>query len=298
MNAIQLSNLTKYYGKSRGILNLNLDVKEGEFFGFIGPNGAGKSTTIRTLLGLITPSSGQAKIFDETIRRRNPQIRSHIGYLPSEAVFYRGIKVKDLLKLSADLHHKNCSAEREILCRRLQLDVNRKVDELSFGNRKKVAIVSALQHQPKLLILDEPTSGLDPLMQREFFHIIRERNEQGATVFLSSHVLSEIQRNCTRAAIIREGRIIACDRVEALSKTNAKRISVQRQVSLDSLEEIRDLKENDGIFSFLYGGDIHRLLETLSAGTITDLSISDPDLDEIFRTTMKTEVNRYDPNQT
>ena len=282
MNAIQLSNLTKYYGKSRGILNLNLDVKEGEFFGFIGPNGAGKSTAIRTLLGLITPSSGQAKIFDETIRRRNPQIRSHIGYLPSEAVFYRGIKVKDLLKLSADLHHKNCSAEREILCRRLQLDVNRKVDELSFGNRKKVAIVSALQHQPKLLILDEPTSGLDPLMQREFFHIIRERNEQGATVFLSSHVLSEIQRNCTRAAIIREGRIIACDRVEALSKTNAKRISVQGQVSLDSLEEIRDLKENDGIFSFLYGGDIHRLLETLSAGTITDLSISDPDLDEIF----------------
>ena len=282
MNAIQLSNLTKYYGKSRGILNLNLDVKEGEFFGFIGPNGAGKSTTIRTLLGLITPSSGQAKIFDETIRKRNPQIRSHIGYLPSEAVFYRGMNVKDLLKLSADLHYKDCSAEREILCRRLQLDVNRKVDELSFGNRKKVAIVSALQHQPKLLILDEPTSGLDPLMQREFFQIIRERNEQGATVFLSSHVLSEIQRNCTRAAIIREGRIIACDRVEALSKTNAKRISVQGQVSLDSLEEIRDLKENDGIFSFLYGGDIHRLLETLSAGTITDLSISDPDLDEIF----------------
>lgn len=282
MNAIQLSHLTKYYGKSRGILNLNLDVKEGEFFGFIGPNGAGKSTTIRTLLGLITPSSGQAKIFDETIRQRNPQIRSHIGYLPSEAVFYRGMKVKDLLKLSADLHYKDCSAEREILCRRLQLDVNRKVDELSFGNRKKVAIVSALQHQPKLLILDEPTSGLDPLMQREFFHIIRERNEQGATVFLSSHVLSEIQRNCTRAAIIREGRIIACDRVEALSKTNAKRISVHGQVSLDSLEEIRDLKENDGIFSFLYGGDIHRLLETLSAGTITDLSISDPDLDEIF----------------
>ncbi len=282
MNAIQLSNLTKYYGKSRGILNLNLDVKEGEFFGFIGPNGAGKSTTIRTLLGLITPSSGQAKIFDETIRQRNPQIRSHIGYLPSEAVFYRGMKVKDLLKLSADLHHKDCSAERELLCRRLQLDVNRKVDELSFGNRKKVAIVSALQHQPKLLILDEPTSGLDPLMQREFFHIIRERNEQGATVFLSSHVLSEIQRNCTRAAIIREGRIIACDRVGALSKTNAKRISVQGQVSLDSLEEIRDLKENDGVFSFLYGGDIHRLLETLSAGTITNLSISDPDLDEIF----------------
>ena len=279
---LSCNNITKTFGTDAILSDCSFHIEEREKAAIVGPNGAGKSTTIRTLLGLITPSSGQAKIFDETIRQRNPQIRSHIGYLPSEAVFYRGIKVKDLLKLSADLHYKDCSAEREILCRRLQLDVNRKVDELSFGNRKKVAIVSALQHQPKLLILDEPTSGLDPLMQREFFQIIRERNEQGATVFLSSHVLSEIQRNCTRAAIIREGRIIACDRVEALSKTNAKRISVQGQVSLDSLEEIRDLKENDGIFSFLYGGDIHRLLETLSAGTITDLSISDPDLDEIF----------------
>ena len=282
MDAIQLSNLTKYYGKSRGILNLNLDIKEGEFFGFIGPNGAGKSTTIRTLLNLITPSSGQAKIFGMEVNQHNFKIRSLIGYLPSEGVFYRGLKVKDLLKLSADLHHKDCSAERAILCKRLQLDVNRKVDELSFGNRKKVAIVSALQHNPKLLILDEPTSGLDPLMQREFFHIIRERNEQGVTIFLSSHVLSEIQQNCTRAAIIREGRIIACDNVDALAKTNAKRITVQGKVKLDTLERIRDLKKGDDIFSFLYDGDIHQLLETLSAGTITDLSISDPDLDEIF----------------
>lgn len=282
MDAIQLSNLTKYYGKSRGILNLSLDIKEGEFFGFIGPNGAGKSTTIRTLLNLITPSSGQAKIFGMEVKQHNFKIRSLIGYLPSEAVFYRGMKVKDLLKLSADLHHKDCSAERAILCKRLQLDVNRKVDELSFGNRKKVAIVSALQHNPKLLILDEPTGGLDPLMQREFFHIIRERNEQGVTIFLSSHVLSEIQQNCTRAAIIREGRIIACDNVDALAKTNAKRITVQGKVKLDTLERIRDLKKGDDIFSFLYDGDIHQLLETLSAGTITDLSISDPDLDEVF----------------
>ena len=230
MDAIQLSNLTKYYGKSRGILNLNLDIKEGEFFGFIGPNGAGKSTTIRTLLNLITPSSGQAKIFGMEVNQHNFKIRSLIGYLPSEAVFYRGLKVKDLLKLSADLHHKDCSAERAILCKRLQLDVNRKVDELSFGNRKKVAIVSALQHNPKLLILDEPTSGLDPLMQREFFHIIRERNEQGVTIFLSSHVLSEIQQNCTRAAIIREGRIIACDNVDALAKTDAGKLYLDQKI--------------------------------------------------------------------
>lgn len=245
MNAIQLSDLTKYYGKSRGILDLNLEIKEGEFFGFIGPNGAGKSTTIRTMLGLISPSSGQAKLFETIVGQNTPELLSRIGYLPSEAVFYRGMKVKDLLKLSADLQKKDCSAERKRLCSRLQLDVNRKVDELSFGNRKKLAIVSALQHKPELLILDEPTSGLDPLMQREFFNIIRERNEQGATVFLSSHILSEIQRNCTRAAIIREGKIIACDRVEALSRTNTKRITVQGKVSLVSLQGIRDLKEND-----------------------------------------------------
>ena len=270
MNAIQLSDLTKYYGKSRGILDLNLEIKEGEFFGFIGPNGAGKSTTIRTMLGLISPSSGQAKLFETIVGQNTSELLSRIGYLPSEAVFYRGMKVKDLLKLSADLQKKDCSAERKRLCSRLQLDVNRKVDELSFGNRKKVAIVSALQHKPELL------------MQREFFNIIRERNEQGATVFLSSHILSEIQRNCTRAAIIRQGKIIACDRVEALSRTNTKRITVQGKVSLVSLQGIRDLKENDGVTSFLYSGEIHQLLKTLSDGAVTDLSISDPNLDEIF----------------
>ncbi|MGN0299436.1 MAG: ABC transporter ATP-binding protein [Lachnospiraceae bacterium] len=282
MDIIQISNLTKYYGKSRGIIELNLNIKEGEFFGFIGPNGAGKSTTIRTLLGLISPTSGQARIFGLDIRKDKNKILSDVGYLPSEAVFYSGMKVKDILKLSADLRKKDCSAEAANLCERLQLDINRKVEELSFGNRKKVAIISALQHQPKLLILDEPTSGLDPLMQREFFEIVRERNEKGVTVFLSSHVLSEIQRNCTRAAIIREGQIIACDSVEALSQTNAKRITVHGQVQLDKLDGIRDLKEMDGVLSFLYSGDITPFLQTLLTGNITDLSMSEPDLEEIF----------------
>ena len=174
MDIIQIENLTKYYGRARGIIDLNLSVREGEFFGFIGPNGAGKSTTIRILLGLITATSGQTKILGLDISKEKNKILSKIGYLPSEAVFYSGMKVKDVLKLSAKLRKKDCTAEAKKLCDRLQLDINRKVDELSFGNRKKVAIVSALQHQPELLILDEPTSGLDPLMQREFFNIIRE----------------------------------------------------------------------------------------------------------------------------
>ena len=185
MSAIKTENLTKYYGKARGIENLNLCVEEGEFFGFIGPNGAGKSTTIRTLLGLIQPSSGRAEIFGRAIDTgKKTEILKDIGYLPSESMFYAGMRVKDILKLSADLHKKNCKAEADILCERLQLDVQKKVEELSFGNRKKVGIVCALQHNPRLLILDEPTSGLDPLMQREFFEILQERNQKGATIFL------------------------------------------------------------------------------------------------------------------
>ena len=282
MEAIKTINLTKYYGKSRGIVDLNLSVKKGECFGFIGPNGAGKSTTIRTLLGLISPTSGSAQIFGKDITKEKESILQNIGYLPSEAVFYPGMKVKDVLRLSADMRRMNCAEEAQKLCERLQLNTSRKVDELSFGNRKKVAIVCALQSIPELLILDEPTGGLDPLMQREFFDIIRERNRNGATIFMSSHILSEIQRNCTRAAIIREGKINACDSVDALAKTNARRVTVQGSIDLNGLDGIRDRMDMGGSVSFLYSGDMNILLERLSTGRITDLTVSEPDLEEIF----------------
>lgn len=282
MDAIKISNMTKYYGKARGIIDLNLTVREGEFFGFIGPNGAGKSTTIRTLLGFIRPTSGQARVLGMDICKEKTKILSEVGYLPSEAVFYTGMKVRDVLRLSADLRKKDCSEEAKKLCDRLQLDTDRKVEELSFGNRKKVAIVCALQHHPKILILDEPTSGLDPLMQHEFFNIVRERNEQGATIFLSSHVLSEIQRNCTRAAIIREGQIIACDSVETLSRSNAKRVTVHGNIQINALKGIRDLKETNEVISFLYSGDINQLLQVLEEGNVSDISVAEPDLEEIF----------------
>ena len=282
MNAIQTLNLTTPYGKSRGIIDLNLTVRDGEFFGFIGPNGAGKSTTIRTLLGLISPNSGSAQIFGMDIRENREQILFDTGYLPSEAIFYSGTRVQDILKLSADLRKQDCSEEAAALCDRLQLNLSRKVSELSFGNRKKVGIVCALQHKPRLLILDEPTSGLDPLMQREFFSILEERNKQGSTVFFSSHILSEIQRNCTRAAIIREGRIIACDSVEALSKTNTKRVTIHGNIQLNESDTIRNLEKSNDTMSFLYNGEIKQLLRTLSEAEITDISISEPDLEEIF----------------
>ena len=282
MDAIHTSGLTKNYGKSRGIIDVNLRVGEGEFFGFIGPNGAGKSTTIRTILGLIKSNSGTAKVFGKDMEKEKKEMLGEIGYLPSEAMFYPGMRVKDVISLSANLRKKDCKAEAEILCERLQLDTGKKVEELSFGNRKKVAIVCALQHNPKLCILDEPTSGLDPLMQREFFDILDEKNEKGTTIFLSSHILSEIQNHCTKAAIIREGRLIACDTVEALAKTSAKRIHIQGNLDLSSLPGVRDYKRIEENYDFLYGGDINELLKVLSNKNIQDLTISEPDLEEIF----------------
>lgn len=282
MEIIKTTKLTKYYGKARGIIDLDLTVTQGEFFGFIGPNGAGKSTTIRTLLGLIAPTTGSTMIFGKDVTKKKETILQDIGYLPSETLFYQGMKVKDLLKLSADLRKKDCAAESKLLCKRLQLDTSRKIDDLSFGNRKKVAIVCALQHQPKLLVLDEPTSGLDPLMQKEFFDILRERNNEGTTIFLSSHVLSEIQGNCTHAAIIRDGRIIACNSVDVLLQTNAKRVTVHGIVDIEHLSGIRDRKEMKDSVSFLYSGDMGSLLRTLSSGQVDDLTVTEPNLEEVF----------------
>ena len=282
MHVIETNVLTKYYGKARGIINLNLSVEEGDFFGFIGPNGAGKSTTIRTLVGLTQKTSGSARIFGKDIEQDKEKILADIGYMPSEAMFYPGMKVRDIIRLSADLHKKDCRKQAAQLCEQLQLDTSRKIDELSLGNRKKVSIVCAMQHNPRLYILDEPTSGLDPLMQKEFFTLLKERHKTGATIFLSSHILSEIQRNCNRAAIIREGQIIACDRVENLTQTNTKHVTVHGITSLPDIPNIRNLQTISDGFSFLFQGEISVLLQILSRINLTDVNIADPDLEEIF----------------
>ena len=279
--AITAEVLTKYYGKARGIDGLDLEVNTGDFFGFIGPNGAGKSTTVRTLLGLISPTSGKAQVLGMDIGKNNRAILQRVGYLPSDASFYRGMRVREILKLSADLQKKDCSAGADELCERLRLDRDRKVEDLSFGNRKKVGIVCALQHDPELLILDEPTGGLDPLMQHEFFSILQERNRKGTTVFLSSHILSEIQRYCSRAAIIREGKIIACDSVEKLAESSARRVTLRGSVLRENLPKCRDWKELGDTVSFLYSGDINALIRALSKADIQDMTIAEPDLEEI-----------------
>lgn len=282
MDAIRTTNLTKYYGRARGIIDLNLTVPEGAFFGFIGPNGAGKSTTIRALLGLIRPTGGSASILGMDAVRDSRAILARVGYLPSEASLYPNLRVRELLKLSADLRGLDCRKEADILCERLQLDPARRVRELSLGNRKKVAIVCAFQHRPELIMLDEPTSGLDPLMQREFFAILRERNADGATVFLSSHVLSEVQRYCRSAAVVREGRLIASGSVRELSGGSARRVVLRGRADLENLSGIRDMQTTDGGVSFLYSGDSGALLRRLADGRVEDLSVTEPDLEEVF----------------
>ena len=280
---IETSHLTKRYGRARGIEDLSIRVNRGDIYGFIGSNGAGKSTTIRALLGLIRPSGGSARVLGFDIIRQKKEILANVGYIPSEISYYPGMRGSDVLRMAARLRRVACGAEAKRLAERMSLDLNRKVTDLSFGNKKKVAIVCALQHKPDLLILDEPTSGLDPLMQKAFWDLILERHRQGATVFLSSHVLSEIQQHCTRAAIIREGRLVVEDSVEALSRSAAKRVTLR---GCDHLPE--DFPGALGItvinrnISFLFQGDYHQLLRDLQSVAFSDLSITEPDMEEIF----------------
>jgi len=282
MAVIETHNLTKCYGKSRGITDLNLTVNEGDVFGFIGPNGAGKSTTIRTLLGLITPTSGSATVFGRDCVKEKTSILANVGYMPSEAMFYRSMRVGEVIALSAKLHKQDCRAEAKHLCEQLQLDEKKKIDELSLGNRKKVSIVCALQHKPKLYILDEPTSGLDPLMQKEFFSLLDERHNDGATILFSSHVLSEIQRYCKNAAIIRDGKLLVSDTVENLSKTSARRVSLHGVTAVPKLGGIVDVNLQEDEVSFLYQGEMAKLITALNGLPITDMTVSEPDLEEIF----------------
>lgn len=284
--AIECKDLTKSYGKSRGIEHVNLKVNQGEIFGFIGPNGAGKSTTIRTLLSLIFPSSGTAEIFGKDCIKYASEIAKDIGYLPSEVFYYDNMKVKDLLAYSASFYNHDCTAKIKELCEVLELDVNRKIEDLSYGNRKKVGIVQGLLHSPKLIILDEPTGGLDPLMQKKFFELIREENKKGATIFFSSHILSEVQKLCDRVAIIKEGKIIQVETIQNLRENSYKRITLEGKENFHKeqfvMEGITQVQIHQTNASFIYNGHINDMLKFLSTFDLNNADISEPDLEEIF----------------
>ncbi|MCR5033086.1 MAG: ABC transporter ATP-binding protein [Lachnospiraceae bacterium] len=206
-NVIEISHLTKYYGKHRGVEDVSLTVREGDIFGFIGPNGAGKSTTIRSMLGFLKFQQGSIRLLGMDSVKDREEILQNVGYMPSEAWFYPTMKVKDVIRYAADVRGKDCRAEAEKLCEKLKVDTEKKIRELSLGNRKKVSIVCAMQHKPRLFIFDEPTGGLDPLMQKHFFELIEAYVKEGATCLLSTHVLSEVNKYCRHAAIMREGQL-------------------------------------------------------------------------------------------
>lgn len=264
---MEITNLTKNYGKHRGIEGVSFQVEKGEIFGFLGPNGAGKSTTIRSILGLIHCKEGSIRVCGQDAIKNREKVLRHIGYMPSEAWFYQGMTIREILKIAADVRKIDCTQEAEKLCERLQLDTRRKISELSLGNRKKVSIVCAMQHQPELFIFDEPTSGLDPLMQNRFFSLIKEYVEQGATCMLSTHVLSEVRNYCDRVAIMKEGKLIVTDTVEHLLASRTKRIKM-----------VRDGEKLD----YLYQDDLNLLYRELEGHDITDILIEEPSIEEVF----------------
>lgn len=264
---MEITNLTKNYGKHRGIEGVSFQVEKGEIFGFLGPNGAGKSTTIRAILGLIRCREGKIRVCGYDAVRNREEVLRRIGYMPSEAWFYPGMTIREILKMAAGVRGVDCTQEAGKLCDRLQLDDRRKISELSLGNRKKVSIVCAMQHRPELFIFDEPTSGLDPLMQNQFFLLIKEYVEQGATCMLSTHVLSEVQNHCSRVAIMKEGKLIVTDTVEHLLASRTKRIRM-----------VRDGEKLD----FLYQDDLNRLYRELEGHDIADILIEEPSIEEVF----------------
>ncbi len=285
MSVIEIKNLTKSYGKARGINNINLSVEQGEIFGFIGPNGAGKSTTIRTLLGLIYPSEGSATIFGKSCTE-HPEVRKELGYLPSEVFYYDNMRVIDLLKYSASFYKKDCTARIKELAEVMDLDLKKKIEDLSFGNKKKVGIVQGLLHEPKLIILDEPTSGLDPLMQQKFFELIAEENRKGATVFFSSHILSEVQKMCSRVAFIKDGKIIKLEKMSTLQENSYKKISIETKeiISKDvfDIKGVSKLESKGKSINFIFKGNINLIMEKLADIDLGNISIEEPDLEEIF----------------
>lgn len=285
MSVIEVDHLTKYYGKARGIVDVSFEVEEGEIFGFIGPNGAGKSTTIRLLLSLIYPTSGSARVFGKDCIEHGPELRKDIGYLPSEVYYYERMKVIDLLKYSASFYDKDCTERMHELAELMELELNRRIEDLSYGNKKKVGIVQGLLHRPNLLFLDEPTAGLDPLMQRQFFQLVREENQRGVTVFFSSHILGEVQRMCNRVGIIKEGRVIEIADIRTLQQSNYKKVRVAA-AELDAarfgMPGVTNLEQRNGVVSFFYKGDINTVLQKIGEITVSDVTIEEPTLEEIF----------------
>ena len=285
---IDIDDLSKTYGKARGIDHINLEINEGEIFGFIGPNGAGKSTTIRILMNLIFPSGGSARIMGMDVIKETKRIKTQVGYIPSDANAYSSMNVREFLIYCISFYGiRNGEQRITDLSGLFELDLNRKITDLSLGNRKKVSIIQSLLHNPKLLIVDEPTTGLDPLMQSVFFELLRSENQKGMTIFFSSHILGEVQMLCKRVAIIKGGKIIQIEEIDNLRKKQLKKVTIESEKTLNKemfiLTGIENFINLPGCkISFMYSGNINELIVFLSGMKVINLTIEEPSLDEIF----------------
>jgi ABC-2 type transport system ATP-binding protein len=281
MAVIETKGLTKYYGSSRGIVDVDLSVNEGEIYGFIGPNGAGKSTMIKTLLGMIFPTRGSADIFGLDCVRHSHVIKRQIGYVPSEVRLYEDITVRRMLRFSDSFYPGAGEEYTRAFMDAFELEPDKKIGELSSGNKKKTALVAALASRPKLLILDEPTNGLDPLMRRTLFDALLSEQQKGATVFLSSHNLDEVESLCSRVAIIREGRIVDIKKISELSAAGGKRIRVKGGKP-DITERVQNVKRAGDTLEFTYRGSTAELLAMLSSWGVEDFTAEDIRLSDVF----------------
>lgn len=281
---LDIQNLTKYYGNVRGVENLSLKLEEGEVFGFIGPNGAGKSTTIRSIMNLINKTEGKVFIENKEFNKDNISIKEKIGYLPSEVHLYEDLTVKQMLDYHESFYKKDISAKRKELVKLLELDEHKKVEDLSLGNAKKLGIVLAFMHSPKLLILDEPTSGLDPIMQQVFYELLEQEKKKGTTIFYSTHILSEISKICDRVGIIKDGKLLKIETIHELRQKNLTYVTIESSVINKIIEKlkIKDYEQNFHQIKFKNNILPNELIEKLYEFNITKILIEEATLEDVF----------------
>ncbi|MGN1013482.1 MAG: ABC transporter ATP-binding protein [Clostridia bacterium] len=281
---LEIQNLTKYYGKIKGVENLSLKLNKGEIFGFIGPNGAGKSTTIRSIMNLINKTSGKVLIEGKEFLKDDIGIKEKIGYLPSEIYLYDDLTVKEMLDYHERFYKKDIHGRRIELVKRFELDEEKKVEDLSLGNLKKLGIVLSFMHEPKILILDEPTSGLDPIMQNRFYELLKEEKQKGATIFYSTHILSEVSKICDRVGIIKEGKLIQVEKIDDLLKKGLTYVTL---TSRDNDKIISDLNlnvtnKNEDTIRFSNSISSDKLIKELSKYSIDRILIEEATLEDMF----------------
>lgn len=281
MKVIELENLTKYYGDTKGTENLSFEVEEGEIFGFLGPNGAGKTTTIRTLLGFLKPTSGEARIFGKDVQNNISEIKQNLGYIPGNLSLYGSLSGREFLDYFGSLRDSELSLLDELL-EIFELPLDRKIDGYSSGMRQKLAIIQAFMHGPELVVMDEPTSGLDPLVQQKFYDFLEGEREKGRTMFFSSHILSEVEKVCDRAGIIRDGELVALEGIESLKSKRGNIVRVKIEEDSELFDGPENMMVEDGWIRFVVSEDIDKWVKKLADYTILDLEIKKFSLEDIF----------------